>query len=174
MEAQLTIRMLSVDDLPLVLLWRNDPDVRKYMFTQHEISYDEHLQWFYKASTDISRKLLIVEESKNPIGYVQFNHVSVGGIADWGFYARPGAPKGSGLKLGVASLNYAFNELGLHKVMGEAIHSNEISISFHKKLGFVQEGILREHKKIGNEYYHLYCFGLLSHEWCSLGVSRSE
>lgn len=160
-----SIRAVTLDDLPMVLAWRNHPDVRRFMFTQHEISLDEHRNWFAKVSQDATRRLLIVEEAQNPIGYVQFSNVVTGGVADWGFYARPDAPKGSGRKLGAMALAHAFGPLSLHKVCGQAIDTNQASIAFHKRLGFSQEGVLRDHQRIDGVHHTLICFGLLAHEW---------
>lgn len=135
------------------------------MFTQHEISLDEHRNWFAVAGNDPTRRLLIVEEDRDPIGYVQFNNVAMDGVADWGFYARPDAPKRSGAKLGAMALNHAFGAIGLHKVCGQAMEANLASIAFHKRLGFVQEGVLRDQKLVDGLYRTLICFGLLAHEW---------
>lgn len=159
------IRVVAEDDLPMVLAWRNHPDVRRFMFTQHEIGLEEHHNWFAKASLDSSRCLLIVEEAKQAIGYVQFSQVSDGGIADWGFYARPNAPRGTGRKLGTMALNHAFGPLKLHKVCGQAVGSNQASIAFHQRLGFVLEGVLRDQRRIEGAYHSLHCFGLLAREW---------
>lgn len=159
------IRKVTEQDLPMVLAWRNHAEVRRYMFTQHEISLDEHRNWFAKASQDLSRCLLIVVEDKQAIGYVQFSNVKEGGVADWGFYARPDAPKGSGRKLGVMALNHAFGPLKLHKVCGQAIASNQASIAFHEHLGFTLEGVLRDQQRINGAYHSLHCFGLLATEW---------
>ena len=159
------IRPLVAEDLPEVINWRNHPDVRRFMFTQHEISLEEHRCWFARVSHDSARHLLIVEDAQEPIGFVQLSNVCPGGVADWGFYARPDAPKGTGRKIGWAALRYAFGELGLHKVCGQAIDSNKASIAFHKKLGFKQEGALRDQQRIEGVYHTLICFGLLAHEW---------
>ncbi len=159
------VRKVTEDDLPMVLAWRNHADVRRYMFTQHEIGLDEHRNWFAKASQDTSRCLLIVEENKQAFGYVQFSKVEDGGIADWGFYTSPEASKGTGRKLGVMALNYAFGSLKLHKVCGQAIASNQASIAFHQRLGFTLEGVLRDQQRINGAYLSLHCFGLLSSEW---------
>lgn len=159
------IRKVTEEDLPMVLAWRNHADVRRYMFTQHEISLDEHRNWYAKASQDRSRCLLIVEEDQQSIGYVQFSKVEEDGVADWGFYARPDAPKGTGRKLGVMALNHAFGPLKLHKVCGQAIESNQASIAFHQRLGFTLEGVLRDQQRIKGAYHSLHCFGLLSTEW---------
>ena len=165
MTENLQIRSMAEEDLTMVLAWRNHPEVRRYMFTQHEISLAEHTQWFMRAVQDNARRLLIVQEQGSPIGYVQFSNVEPGGVADWGFYARPEASKGTGSKLGVLALDHAFGQLKLHKVCGQAIDTNQASIRFHERLGFKREGVLRDQKRMNEQYQTLICFGLLAHEW---------
>lgn len=165
MLEQCHIRLVIENDLPMVLAWRNHPDVRRFMFTQHEISLDEHHRWFEKASRELSKRLLIVECEQQPIGYVQFSNVSEGGISDWGFYARPDAAKGTGRKLGVLALNYAFRNLNLHKVCGQAITCNKASIAFHQSMGFALEGELQDQQRIEGTYHSVFCFGLLASAW---------
>lgn len=165
MSEAFTVRVLTEDDLPMVLAWRNHPAVRSFMLTQHEISLQEHRNWFARVKKDKTRRQLIVIDGSNPLGFVQFNPVSQGGITNWGFYVRPDAPKGSGSKLGHAALMYAFNRLRLHKICGQAIECNSASIAFHQYLGFAVEGRLREQQRIGDHYHALVCFGLLAKEW---------
>lgn len=165
MIENLQIRSMVEEDLTMVLAWRNHPEVRRFMFTQHEISKTEHTQWFLRVVQDITRRLLIVQESSSPIGYVQFSNVEPGGVADWGFYARPDATKGTGSKLGELALEHAFCQLKLHKVCGQAIENNQASIRFHERLGFKCEGVLRDQKRIDNTYKTLIYFGLLANEW---------
>jgi UDP-4-amino-4,6-dideoxy-N-acetyl-beta-L-altrosamine N-acetyltransferase len=160
-----TIRSLAHQDLPMLLSWRNHPTVRRSMFTQHEINAEEHRQWFDDVSAVATRKLLIVEDQTGPIGFVQFSNASPSGVADWGFYADPNKNKGVGRKLGETALNFAFGPLNLHKVCGQAILTNQASVNFHKRLGFLQEGILRDQKFIAGVYHPLVCFGMLNHEW---------
>lgn len=162
------IRSVTYADLDRLLSWRNHPSIRQFMLTQHEITMEEHCNWFKQASQDQMQRLLIVEDSKAPIGYVHFNSVMPGGISNWGFYTCPAAPKGSGRKLGAIALTHAFKELNLHKVCGQAIDSNEKSQLFHKHLGFKTEGVLRDQHLINGVYHSLMCFGLLAHEWQSL------
>jgi UDP-4-amino-4,6-dideoxy-N-acetyl-beta-L-altrosamine N-acetyltransferase len=153
------------DDLDQVLSWRNHADIRRFMLTSHEITADEHRNWFKLASSNPLKHLLIVEERDCPLGYVQFTCAASGAASDWGFYVVPGSPKGSGKKLGTTALDYAFNDLALHKVCGQALDFNEASICFHEALGFLKEGVLREQHLIGGRFHDLYCFGLLKNEW---------
>jgi UDP-4-amino-4,6-dideoxy-N-acetyl-beta-L-altrosamine N-acetyltransferase len=172
MNETCTVRTLSEDNLPMVLAWRNHPAVRSNMVTQHEISLEEHRNWFARVNEDKTRQLLIVLDGSTPLGFVQFNSVSQGSVAEWGFYARPDAPKGSGTKLGLTALSHAFKKLGLHKVCGQAIESNVASIAFHLKLGFAEEGRLLEQQRIGNTYHTLFCFGLLAKDWQERSIKQ--
>lgn len=161
------IRVMSHADLALVLVWRNHPEIRRYMYTQHEITLAEHQGWFERCLPNPRKHLLIFEINQQPQGFVSFSEAEIGGIANWGFYMAPDAPKGSGLQLGHAALSYAFTEIKLHRINGEALAYNQRSIQFHQKLGFQEEGILRDQHFDGDRYHHVICFGLLCHEWQS-------
>lgn len=156
---------MSKGDLACVLAWRNHVDIRRYMLTQHEISFDEHCRWFERASQDPARKLLVFEHDRLALGFVHFTGVTRDGIADWGFYSAPGSPKGTGRKLGLAAMKFAFEEMELHKVCGQALDFNQASIQFHRMLGFCQEGRLRSQHFDGQTYHDIICFGLLRNEW---------
>lgn len=168
------VRPMADADLALVLNWRNHPDIRRFMLTQHEISMEEHRRWFAKASRDPLRTLLLVEEGATPLGFVHFNGVVPGGTADWGFYVVPGAPKGSGRKLGGAALKHAFTVLGLRKVCGQALAGNEASIGLHRSLGFRDEGMLQNPGSDSEGGRELLCFGLSSQEWAGLPEKSTE
>lgn len=158
------VRSMREEDLANVLQWRNHPDVRRFMYTQHEISLAEHRVWYEQVQKDHRHDLLIVENDGEPLGFVQFTEQD-DGVAKWGFYAAPGAPKGSGQKLGVAALNYAFQHLGFHKICGEALAFNERSIGFHRRLGFRNESVLHNGHFDGNRYHDVYHFAMLVDEW---------
>lgn len=159
------VRHMTAADLDRVLVWRNHPEVRRYMYSQHEITLDEHARWFERASKDPKRHLLVYESGATPLGFINIYQKASGGIADWGFYAAPEAPKGTGRQLGRAALLYAFAEAGMHKICGQALAYNEYSIRFHQALGFKQEGVLRQQHFDGQEYHDVVCFGLLALEW---------
>lgn len=159
------VRPMTHEDLEQVLAWRNHEEVRRYMYTQHEISLVEHTRWFERASQDSSRHLLVFESNAVPLGFINLHQIVPGGVADWGFYAAPDAPKGTGRQLGQAAIQYAFTQAGLHKLCGQALAYNERSIKFHLNQGFQQEGVLRDQHFDGQSYHDVVCFGLLAPEW---------
>ncbi len=166
------IRKMTKTDLETVLVWRNHIDVRRFMYTQHVISMEEHTSWFERVSLDPTRHLLIYDVDNKPLGFINIHEMANGGIADWGFYVATNAPRGTGSALGRSVLHYAFQTLSLHKLCGQAIAFNERSIRFHLKLGFRKEGVLRQQYFDGNNYHDVWCFGLLADAWRSDDQSR--
>jgi UDP-4-amino-4,6-dideoxy-N-acetyl-beta-L-altrosamine N-acetyltransferase len=134
-----SIREMTINDLLMVLAWRNHPSIRVHMFSDHEISKDEHFEWFSKVNINRLQSLWIVVNNTEPIGFVQFKKAHNELSANWGFYVSPNAKKGSGKILGQLALDLAFGELSIKKVFGEALKFNNASIGFHQHLGFIQE-----------------------------------
>lgn len=159
------VRPMTVQDLSTVLAWRNHPDVRAVMFHQHEIGIEEHRSWFERSCGEEGRHLLVFEQDGQPRGFMNLHIKSAGAIADWGFYVAPAAPKGTGRALGRSSLDHAFHVLNAHKVSGRVLACNQRSIKFHHALGFLEEGVLRDHHFDGHGYHDVVCFGLLRREW---------
>jgi UDP-4-amino-4,6-dideoxy-N-acetyl-beta-L-altrosamine N-acetyltransferase len=159
------VRPMADSDVEHVLAWRNHPEVRRYMYNQHEITRDEHQDWFECARQDPRKHLLIFEADNQALGFVSFSELESNRIADWGFYIAPNAPKGSGRELGHAALDHAFNDIKLHKVCGQALAFNERSIHFHQSLGFQQEGTSCDQHFDGERYHDVIFFGLLRHKW---------
>ncbi|RCV89539.1 UDP-4-amino-4,6-dideoxy-N-acetyl-beta-L-altrosamine N-acetyltransferase [Billgrantia montanilacus] len=156
---------MSESDLSLVLKWRNHPSIRRFMYTQHNISLQEHRKWFEAANDQKNKYLLIYEIKGNPLGFISIERENNTKVADWGFYASPDAPKGTGTDMGNAALEYAFIQLALHKICGHALAYNHRSVKFHEKLGFLKEGVLRDQHFDGETYHDIICFGLLENEW---------
>lgn len=160
-----SLRPMTEADLEQVLYWRNHPEVRRFMYTTHEIAPEEHSKWFSGAKCNPAVDLMIYELQGQARGFVNITRTRCPEVADWGFYLAPDAPKGTGRSLGKQALTYVFEELGLHKLCGQALGFNERSIAFHKALGFIEEGRLRDQYFDGHEFHDVVCFGLLKHEW---------
>lgn len=160
-----SLRPLNKDDLPDILEWRNHPDIRRYMFSQHKISEWEHLNWYEVYSMDETKDALIFEVNEVATGFMQFNSDRLNNCADWGFYMAPTAARGFGVAMGRLGLEYAFVQLGLNKLSGQAIAFNNSSIKFHLSLGFTQEGLRREQYRSDEKYYDVAMFGLLKADW---------
>lgn len=161
------LRPLLEADLSLVLGWRNAPEVRRNMYSTHEITEAEHRAWFARLKDDSQSRWFVHEDvADRPDGVVYFTQLQLGtGSAFWGFYVAPNAPPGTGTSLGMDTLDKAFLDLNLHKLNAEAIASNRASLRFHKKLGFQQEGLFRDFHFDGEHYVDVVRLGILASEW---------
>ena len=161
------LRPLDKADLELILSWRNAPNVRQAMYSQHKITWEEHQLWFQHLQADSSKRwYLYLNKDNEPNGVVYFTQWNAEqGTAFWGFYANPNAAAGTGLRLSLDALDYAFNELRMHKLSAEVLVSNPKSFEMHKKVGFAEEGHFREQHFNGKEYIDVIRLGILASEW---------
>lgn len=158
------VRPMQARDLPRVLEWRNNPAIRAAMFSEQVIGMDDHVRWFDAAAGDPTRHLLIFEAEGVALGFLQFRG-NAGGEATWGFYAAPGAPRGTGRRLGTAGLDHAFGALGFQAVQARVRSDNAASLGFHRALGFVETGRVAASPGEGPEGGVVVCFRLQSGAW---------
>lgn len=160
------LRALNEDDLEMVLEWRNHPEVRRYMYSSEIINLSEHTAWFQMACNSDNLHLFVYEENNKSKGFVKLKVIDEGGkIAEWGFYLSPNASKGTGVSLGNATLNYAFNVLKLHKIFGEVLEFNVRSLRFHERMGFKRECVFENHHHDGESYHSVVSFSLMADDW---------
>ena len=164
--AEYRLRRVTEDDVATILPWRNHPDVRRFMYTQHEISVQEHHTFFDQVLHDPAWAYYLGLEDDTPIWVVAFRDIdALHATATWGFYARPDIPRGTGRRMLTLALDQAFDRDGLAKVSGEAFAFNQASIRLHLRLGFSVEGILRGHRACGQRRVDVVRMGMLARHW---------
>ena len=168
------IRAITEQDLEQILQWRNDARTRKFMFNQEPIEVHAHKAWSRKVKACDQKFVGIVEAAGLTLGFVQFETNKTSTVADWGFYKNPDVPRGAGMLIGICALNHAFHTMGLQKVCARVLDFNLPSIAMHKRLGFVQEGLLRAQHRLGDLSYDVICYGLLSHEWRAANLAKGD
>lgn len=63
-------------------------------------------------------------------------------------------------------INHLFSDLGLHRIETSVLADNRRSLALMKKIGFVEEGRLRESFRLDDEkFVDVVQFGLLKKEW---------
>lgn len=100
-------------------------------------------------------------------------HISLGNVDRVNENARIGKVlvssnfrgKGYGTQMMEAILTFAFEEQNLHKVTLGVFDFNTSAIHCYEKVGFKQEGFLRDARKYGGNYWNLIEMGILESEW---------
>lgn len=164
------VKFLKIEneDLEMIRLWRNSPEVSQYMYTDTEISSEQQKRWFKKIDSEENSKYWIIKFDGKKIGLVYVIDIDLKARkAFWGFYLGDTSIRGKGIggKVEYTLLKYVFEELNLNKLCGEVLSFNEKVIMMHEKFGFKQEGYLRQHVLKDNKYIDVVTIGLLKEEW---------
>lgn len=163
-----TLRPWNDDDLTQVLAWRNRAEVRANMYTQHEISMQEHKDWWVRKKGRSDELYFIFEALGHPLGVVSFSEIQKSaGTAFWAFYAAADAPKGTGSRMEFLALEYHFVQQRMRKLNCEVLAFNMPVLSLHQKFGFEQEGCFREHVMAGGKLTDVHRLALFNDIWQS-------
>ncbi|MBN2014540.1 MAG: GNAT family N-acetyltransferase [Candidatus Altiarchaeota archaeon] len=70
---EITLRPAQKSDCEILLEWRNDPETRKYSFSSHKISAEEHSRWFDGVLVSKKRVLMMIMVGEERVGQVRFD-----------------------------------------------------------------------------------------------------
>lgn len=163
---------ISKDSIQQLMAWRNDPQLRKYFREYREIS-DAMQEAWYKGRVLNNDKQVDFEihslATEKLIGHCSLNYISwVNRTAELGIYIGDPDHRGGGYGKDALRLlmDYAFKTLNLNRVWCE-VFSNNAAIEVYRKIGFVDEGKMRQHHFDDGEYLDSYILGLLREDWLS-------
>jgi UDP-4-amino-4,6-dideoxy-N-acetyl-beta-L-altrosamine N-acetyltransferase len=169
-DAAITLRPMALGDVIRVREWRNLPEIRHYMYTDHTISEQEHAKWFGMALNDRTRRYWIIELDGAPVGLANLYDIRPDHKrAYWAFYLA--SPEVRGRGVGSFSerfvIRYAFEELGLEKLCCEVLATNASVVRMHQRYGFVVDGTLRQHVIKEGTRVDVIALSLLRADWAS-------
>lgn len=159
-----TLSPVSMDDLETIRHWRNHINIRRWMFSQEQITAQQHKQWFLKRQnhTDFSMRLYCVDGHAQ--GFVSFT-CRAENVWEWGFYLSPDCSRGHGQWLGKLALQYAFSQLGAWQVSAQVLSYNERSLILHQKLGFQETACLKQAHWFNGQTWDIVQFVMLAKDF---------
>lgn len=162
------LRDIRSGDREVLFHWRNLPEVAQYMYTDHEITLEEHTRWFASISNDSHRKYWIITLDAIDVGLVNIYNLDWHNRRSyWAFYLASPMVRGRGVGSFVeySILQYVFGELQLNKLCCEVLGFNEAVVNMHKNFGFIQEGLYRQHIFKDGNFIDVVALGILKDEW---------
>lgn len=144
------LRAIEEEDLPFLLELINDPQIEATTIgSSHPVSMTAQRDWY--RNCDFQKELRCIIENKasrRPIGYLSLTHIDwINRCGEVGCKMRSGAQDRFPGDLEQAlrlAIHYCFQERNLRRLEALILKNNCFSLSIVKKMGFVQEGILRE------------------------------
>jgi UDP-4-amino-4,6-dideoxy-N-acetyl-beta-L-altrosamine N-acetyltransferase len=161
---------ITPEDKLQLLEWRNDPSVSKYMYKTHQISRDEHEQWFHDLLSRDDRQGWIIRMDGSRVGAAFVHNIDQDNSrATWAFYLAEPSTRGRGVGSGAEFLvlDEVFVNMKLHKLCGEVLSFNQAVLALHRKFGFVEEGVLREHWRRDGEWVDVHIIAMFRDSWLS-------
>ena len=163
----LRLDQASGADRHAILAIRNEPGVRRNMYTADPIPPDRHAAWLAATLADPAVDYFIAALDGAPVGALAFSRIDrTHARADWAFYLSEGVQgRGLGRAMEAAALRHAFTELALEKLNCEVIASNAAVVRLHERNGFRHEGLRRAHVVREGGVEDAVLMGQLRTEW---------
>jgi len=168
---EMYLRPVELADAQTIQNWHNDPDIRSMArlgelpvtFVHEEKDIEEAI-----AREEDIYLLIVTKSTDKPVGFIRVNYIDRTSRNMW-LRMIIGDKEATGKHLAEDSLrcvlHWLFSEQNVHRVSLETYGTNKRAIGFFKKLGFKQEGVIREAVYVAGEYHDIIAFGLLSREF---------
>ncbi|MDG5471388.1 GNAT family protein [Jeotgalibacillus sp. ET6] len=152
--------------------WRNDMDVMVSTNLSLDLNTMDDTRSFVEnvlmSSTSSKSYIIVDREDEIPVGITSLINIdsknrNAEAIIDIGEKEYWG--KGYGSEAFSLLLNYAFQELNLHRVSLKVFSFNEKAINLYKKLGFNEEGISRQSLFRNGQWNDIIHMGILKEEY---------
>lgn len=164
-----SLRPLTEGDSAAILRWRNEESIRACMYNNRVIGREEHQEWLHCELQNPDARHLIFLYRGKPSGYVAVSLIERRHQrCCWAFNLsdeRDGLPKGIGAVMEYLALEYIFDELGIRKLCCEVLSFNERVIKLHKRFGFSEEGLLRQHVQRDDGLFDVVVLALFADHW---------
>lgn len=171
---RLYLRPLSIEDVPTIQRYANDPEVRHYVSNVYPLSLQEEKKWVEEAMKRDKEDILFVvclKKSDKLLGLMGLHGINyVDGTASTGtlFGAKEEWNKGYAQEAKMLLLEYAFLTLNLRKVCSAAFLENKGSIQHNKNCGYVVEGILKKHWYRDGTYHNKVLLSVFKKDWMKI------
>jgi len=160
------LRPMEKADTDDVLRMRGNPEVLAQLFSDEPPTREGHLRWLEQTQAQgVRQEFMVVERATGrSIGTIGLNHIDARhNRAEFGILIGDAKARGKGLASEASRLlfDYAFNKLGLHRLYLHVFPDNKPALHLYRKLGFIQEGLLRRHVVKNGEHRDVVVMALL-------------
>jgi len=157
----------------LVREWRNLPEIRRWMWTQHIITEEEHQKWLDNLKTDESQVWFVIYANSKPVGLIGVKGMDLHHrvAREKAFYIV--GCKGIAVEVEKMFLDIMFNIYPIDKIGLSYIDGNIIE-HVHNKTGFIREGILRNHAILDGKPADVIVMGITRKKWEDMKRSSHE
>lgn len=164
------LRKPEPKDVQKLYVFRNDPEVTHLLggFSSG-YSMEDLKEWISFHRTRSDEVLWVIADPEDAcvghVGLYQIDYrvrkaefaIMIGDKSLWN--------KGIGGQVTKAVIDFGFRQLNLHRIHLDVLASNPRAIHLYEKMGFRQEGILRDYQFKNGQYIDVIVMSILETEW---------
>jgi len=163
--------LTEADATPAYVSWLNDPETTKYLESGRRVETVESIRDYirkYEGRNGVLFLAIMLNDGDVHVGNIKLDRI------DWthrhatlGIMIGAAAARGKGIggEAIVLALRHAFRVMKLHRVDLGVTEDNLPGIRCYRKIGFVEEGRLRESTLRDRGYIDVLWMSVLSHEF---------
>jgi len=162
------LRPIREEDLARIVRWRNDPQILSRLLSHRKLTIEKQREWFAKLPGDESKRSFIIETlDGRAVGQGGFGSIDAHSrTAELGVMIGERSEQGRGYGSEAVRLlaEYGFGGLGLHRIQLRVLEGNDRALGIYRKLGFRDEGRLREAIFKDGRFLDVLLLGMLAGE----------
>ncbi|MCL2792172.1 MAG: GNAT family N-acetyltransferase [Spirochaetaceae bacterium] len=173
---KLSLRPLESKDLPFIHAIDNERHTMAFWFKEPYESLDELTILYNKHIQDDYERRFVIDSDGQFAGIIELIDINfIHRTAEIQIIIKSNF-QGQGLAetAMLKGLDYAFNILNMHKVFLYVDAENHKALHIYKKLGFVQEGVLRRQFFVEGKYHDSIVMGIFREELQPISTKQTK
>lgn len=168
-DGRIYLRLMTAEDTENIIKWRNSDVVRKQFIYQKEFTVESHENWI-KTMIETGKAvqmMIVLNEGDRAIGSVYVRDIDLEHKkAEYGIFIGETDCLGEGYGTEAAELmiEYAFEFLGIHKLMLRVYAENERAIKSYEKAGFKKEAYLKDDVYVQEKFRDIVLMAVINQE----------
>lgn len=162
------IRKFDEKDIPCKVRWINDEENNKYLHYDLPLREDKTLIWYKNNKDRMDRIDFTITYQNIPVGLIGLLNIDKKNKkAEYYICIGEKKYKGKGIAYNASKLliDFAYNELDINKLYLYTEISNTAAQKLFEKVGFQQEGLLRNDLIYNGKIIDRYIYGLILEEY---------
>jgi UDP-4-amino-4,6-dideoxy-N-acetyl-beta-L-altrosamine N-acetyltransferase len=166
---------LKEEHLELILNWRTEEFITKYMFTDVDYNMDKHKKWFEKISGSSKDKYWVIKVNNHPIGSIYLSDIDYQNKKTyWGFYIGDTSYRSYGGFVLPHLYDYVFYKMKFNKILAEVMDGNkdvvDLSLFYSSRL----VGTYKNHIFKKKKFHDVHVLEMLKDTWDNSPIRRKK
>ena len=146
---KVVLRPMGYEDTDLIVKWRNNERVRGNFIYRETFTAKGHENWIKTmvATGRVVQFIICEKKDMRPVGSVYFRDIDrIKKEAEYGIFLGEddAAGKGYGTETARLACDYAFEKMGLKKLVLRVFTDNEAAVKSYRNAGFAEESLLKD------------------------------